>query len=247
MTIAQFIQPGSKIDITVIAQHAKGDTGETKIYTSNVLDIRKNENISIAMPKENDKLVLLPLGVRIELLFYTKTGLYRAAGQVVERYKSANIYMLDVELKTRLEKFQRREFYRYQYLLDFNYYTISAEERNMESAEALYIYLRKAGVLKQRENEGSIVDLSGGGIRFRTDTELHEDDYVLFLIHLKNENLNKLYYIPGKIISCVPTDADNNKNYEIRAKFEIEDDKMREEIIRFIFEEERKARQRGRW
>ena len=34
--------------------------------------------------------------------------------------------------------------------------------------------------------------------------------------------------------------------YEARAKFLITDSSVREEIIRFIFEEERKARQRGR-
>jgi hypothetical protein len=34
--------------------------------------------------------------------------------------------------------------------------------------------------------------------------------------------------------------------YENRLKFIIRDDKIREEIIRYIFAEERKARQRGK-
>lgn len=247
MMVEELIQPGSKIDITVVQQRESTNGDGPKVYKSRVLDIKENGNIEIAMPSEGSRMILLPLGVRMEFVFYTKGGLYRSIGQIKERYKSENIYMLEIELNTQLEKFQRREFFRYQYLLDFSYYTISQEESEYESAEALFVYLRESGLDKERENNGSIVDLSGGGIRFRTDTELQQGDNTLFLIRLKNENLNKLYYILGKIIECNQAELENMKKYEVRAKFHIMDNKIREEIIRFIFEEERKERQRGRW
>ena len=105
---------------------------------------------------------------------------------------------------------------------------------------------KRQGKSRDREYAGRIVDLSGGGIRFRTDQKLRENQYVLFEIHLQNENLDKQYYIIGTIISCIKTEKTPETPYEARAKFLITDSSVREEIIRFIFEEERKARQRGR-
>lgn len=250
MTVAELIRPGDKVDISFI-QQIESMNGETpKTYKSQVLDMKENGNLEVSMPSEGTKLILLPLGVRMEFVFYTRGGLYRSMGQIVERYKSDNVYMLEIELKTQLEKFQRREFFRYPYLLDFNFYTISDLDLNFESGDALLIHLRETEEVLEREHEGSIVDLSGGGIRFRTDTELNPNDEVLFSIHLQNENLNKQYYILGSIISCVRVERkqrENNKKYEARAKFQIKDSNTREEIVRFIFEEERKERQRGRW
>lgn len=250
MTVAELIRPGDKVDIRFIQQIERMNEETPKIYKSQVLDLKENGNLDISMPSEGTKLILLPLGVRMEFVFYSRGGLYRAMGQIVERYKSDNIYMLEIELKTQLEKFQRREFFRYPCLLDFNFYTISDLDLNFESGDALLIHLRETGESLEREYEGSIVDLSGGGIRFRTDKELEPNEKVLFSIHLQNENLNKQYYILGSIISCIRverTQRMNDKKYEVRAKFQIRDSTTREEIVRFIFEEERKERQRGRW
>lgn len=251
MTVAELIRPGDKVDISFIQQIARMNEETPKIYKSQVLDMKENGNIDVSMPSEGTKLILLPLGVRMEFVFYSRGGLYRAMGQIIERYKSDNIYSLEIELKTQLEKFQRREFFRYPCLLDFNFYRISDMELNFESGDALLIHLRETGEAVERECEGSIVDLSGGGIRFRTNEELESTEKVLFSIHLQNENLNKQYYILGEVISCVRVEraqrATSDKKYEVRAKFRIKDSNIREEIVRFIFEEERKERQRGRW
>ena len=252
MTVADLIQPGDKVDISFIQQleNLDVDEKESRTYKSQVLDFKENGNLEISMPSVGTRLILLPLGVRLEFVFFTKNGLYRAMGQIKERYKSDNVYMLEIELKTQLEKFQRREFFRYPYVLDINYYTITDEEAKFESGDALLIHIREIGETEEREYAGSIVDLSGGGIRFRTDKELEADEHLLFSMHLQNENLNKQYYIIGKVISCVRSERIGQmpgKKYEVRAKFQIRDNNTREEIIRFIFEEERKERQRGRW
>lgn len=253
MTVEELIRPGDKVDITFIQQleNINVDGEAQKVYKSQVLDLKENGNLDISMPSEGSKLILLPLGVRLEFVFYSKGGLYRALGQIKERYKSENIYMLEIELKTQLEKFQRREYFRYPCILDFNYYTITEQEAKFESGDALLIHLREDEETtvknKEREYAGSIVDLSGGGVRFRTSKELEPKQWLLFEIHLQNENLNKQYYIIGSVISCVRTENATDKLFEIRAKFQIKDANTREEIIRFIFEEERKSRQRGRW
>ena len=41
-----------------------------KIYKSQVLDLKENGNLEISMPVERGKLVLLPLGIRMEFIFF---------------------------------------------------------------------------------------------------------------------------------------------------------------------------------
>lgn len=121
MAFTDLIKPGDKIDIRLLQQVENEErTGDTvKVYKSQVLDINKRGNLEISMPTEGTKLILLPLDVRLEFVFYSGGFLYKSIGQIVERFKRDNIYTLEVELKTRLEKFQRREFYRYECSIDF--------------------------------------------------------------------------------------------------------------------------------
>lgn len=245
MTVSEVIRPGDKVDISPI-QQLESEKDLTKTYKSKVLDLKENGNIELSMPSEGGKLILLTLGVRYDLVFFSKGGLYRAIGQVKERYKSENVYMLEIELKSEIEKYQRREFFRYPCILDFSYYPITEEEVKIGSGDAIFIQLQEEKEKVERECRGRIVDLSGGGIRFQAAKELESGQYVLFEIHLQNESINKQYYIIGDVISCVQTDKRIDERFEVRAKFLIKENNIREEIIRFIFEEERKSRQRGR-
>lgn len=249
MTVSEIIRPGDKVDISYVQKLEHLEVGEDlpKVYKSQVLDLKENGNIEISMPTEAGRLVLLPLCIRLELVFFSKSGLYRAVGQIIERYKSDNVYMLEVELKSQLEKYQRREFFRYPCVLDVNYYELSEEEYKYGSGDAIFIQIREDKERCKDEQSAKIIDLSGGGVRFYTDHELKKEQYVLFELFLKNESFNKRYYIVAKIISCIHSDKIPEMKYEVRAKFLINDNNVREEIIRFIFEEERKTRQRGRW
>ena len=93
---------------------------------------------------------------------------------------------------------------------------------------------------------GKIVDLSGGGIRFYTEKPVKADACLLLDIRLKNETMDKQFHIPARVLDCHRVENIQEVRYELRAKFFIRDDKVREEIIHYIFEEERKTRQRGK-
>lgn len=247
MTVTQLIHLGDKIDIRLIQQAKQLEKNDepVKLYKSQVLDIKENGNLEISMPSEGGRLILLPLGIRFEFVFYSMGGLYRGMGQIKERYKKDNVYMLQVELKSQIEKFQRREFYRYECVLDFRYYTISAEDAKLETTEEIFSKIRDDDFYG-KELHGKIVDISGGGIRFRTEQETAPGDNMLMEIQLNNEIVDKQYYIVGNVISCIRVENIKDKWFEVRAKFLIKDDKVREQIIRYIFEEERKTRQKDK-
>lgn len=246
MTVSDVIRVGDKIDIRLVQQIESTDKSKEipEVYRSQVLDIKENGNFEIAMPTEKGRLILLPLGVRFEFVFYSYNGgLYRSIGQIVERYKKDGFYMLEVQLRTTLEKFQRREFYRYNCAIDFVFYELEEEQKNMNSADDI-IRAMAAGELKMQSYQGVMVDLSGGGMKFRSPQELKPGDRVLVRLRLTNAKMNRQFHIIGSVIANVVVHTSANVLYESRIKFHIEDDKIREEIIRYIFEEERKNRQK---
>lgn len=251
MTISDVISPGDKVDIKFMQEIEQRNAELAKTYKSQVLDIKESGTLEISMPIEGGKLVLLPLGVRFEFIFYSMGSLFRGIGQIKERYKRENVYMLEIELKSQLEKFQRREYYRYSCIMDVNYYVLTEEEAQLESANAIFVQLSQedenGGIQrKDRERTGQIIDLSGGGTKFCTTEELIPKQYILMGMHLVGEKMNKQYYILGNVISCVRREPAKDRKYEVRVKFLIDDDRIREEIIRFIFEEERRNRQRDK-
>lgn len=247
MKISEVIRPGDKVDIELLQQVEQnhGDYDSGKMYKSQVLDVIENDNIEISMPIEGGKLQLLPLGVRYEFMFYSMGSLYRGVGQIKERYKRENVYMLEIELRSQLEKYQRREFYRFPCLMDVNYYVLTEEEMELEPANAVFVQLQQKEN-KDREKVGQIIDLSGGGMKFIAKQELAPKQHLLITMRLISTSIDQQFCIVGSVISCEERERvrEKEKNYEIRFKFLLEDDKIREQIIRYIFEEERRTRQR---
>lgn len=246
MAIDERIQLGDKIDIRYLQEVERTDEEEfmPRTYYSQVLDTRENGHLVIAMPVEAGKLVLLPVGVRYDLIFTTKAGRYRAEASVVQRYKKDNVFMLEVELKSELEKYQRREYYRYPCLSDMVYYELTEKEMEVGDADAIFMKLRENDDYLFRERGGCMLDLSGGGIRFASYEQIAIGSPLLIEIFLENESMSKHYFILGTVVGNDRNQNEGGYEFEIRVKFVIKDDSVRENIIRYIFEEERKTRQR---
>lgn len=246
MAVSDVIRIGDKIDVRLVQQIENSDkNGESPdVYRSQVLDIKENGNFEIAMPTEKGRLILLPLGVRFEFVFYSYTGsLYKSIGQVVERYKKDGFYMLEIQLRTSLEKFQRREFYRYSCTMDFVFYELNEEQKDTDSVDEILQEMMD-GEVTLPACHGVMVDLSGGGMKFRSSYELKAGNRILVMLRLTNDKMDRQFHILAKVIACIEVHTPAKVLYESRIKFYIEDNRIREEIIRYIFEEERKIRQK---
>lgn len=246
MAVSDIIRLGDKIDIRVLQQIINEEQYSDKpdVYRSQVLDIKANGNFEIAMPTEKGKLILLPLGVRFEFIFYSYNGgLYKSIGQIVERYKKDGFFMLEIQLKRPLEKFQRRAYYRYNCTLDFKFYILDEEQKRMESSDEVYQDIMDED-FEEFVCNGITVDLSGGGMKFRSNQELTAGDKIMVVIRLTNDKMDKQFHVLSNVISCIEVHMPTKVLYESRLEFAIEDNRIREDIIRYIFEEERKVRQK---
>lgn len=236
--ISKYVMPGNKVEIQSVERVKYVDEVEKKkVYHTTVHDVLSEDRLEIYMPMEKSKLILLPVDAEFDLYCYTNGGLYQCFAKVVDRYKSDNKYLLLMELTSNLRKFQRREYYRLSCALEMNARVLEKEEiRAVEQKEK---YLVPGLPLKR----SIIVDISGGGIRFVGDYAYEPESLICCKYHLVIDGKDKEYTLIAQIISVKELEGKKGI-YEHRAQYINIDSLDREEIIRFIFEEERKNRKR---
>lgn len=240
--VSSILKVGDKVEIRAVQQveNQKQEGMPPRVMKSVIYDMKDDGTLELGMPTEGNKMVLLALGIRYELVFYAKGGLYQCIGQVKERYKSDNLYMVSMELKSNLSKLQRREYYRFECLLDIQFFIITAEEAMLENSREILIHHEQA-YPNDELHKGIAVDISGGGLRFVSEESMEIKSTILVRLHLVNENIDREFWVPGIILQKRKLDKELVK-YEYRVKLYMKDTRVREQIIKYIFEEERKSR-----
>ncbi len=236
--LSKYILPGEKVELQAVEKAVLGEGSDDKIYVSKVYDVLSDERLEICMPMEQTKLVLLPVDGVYEICFYTKTGIYQSLARVVDRYKVNGVFLLLFELTSNLRKHQRREYYRFNCILNMKSRELSPDEK-LAYEERKAVFLEESLPLRQ----SIIVDISGGGIRFVANHQYEKDTIIYLTYTLIVQGEEKKYDLTGKILSS--KELENRKGqYEHRVQYVNITNGQREEIIRFIFEEERKNRQK---
>ena len=244
MAISNVIRIGDRLDVK-LEQKVEKDGKleyEEKIYQSQVLDIKEDGKFEVSMPIEKGKVIVPPLGLRFEAVFNTQSGsVYKGVAVITERYRAGGRYLMEIQLKGALQKIQRREYFRYPCLIDFDFFVLD-ESYESKNTEEIYIEFIE-GRLPEIKH-GTTTDLSAGGMRFISPYELDADKRIFVILYLQNDKIDRDFYMFGDIVTSKKSDILGKILYETRVKFEIDDNEMREEIIRFIFEEERRHRKR---
>ncbi len=242
--IQDILQIGNKIDICALEKEnrKKNDGKKTPILVSQLEGVDDDGELVIRMPMYKGKLVLLSLGSRYELMFYARRGLYRAVCQVTDRYKEDNLFMVKVVLKSNLAKYQRREYFRLECIIGMEAYELTRDDAMMLAGQRLEQRVKDPEIA-QTETKAVIVDISGGGIRFISEHRHEEGDCLAVHMTLSNANVEKDIWVVVSIISCRKA-AQNMERYETRAEYVHLGSKLRETIIKYIFDEDRKIRKK---
>lgn len=234
--LTNYVKPGQKVELQYV-EKATEENGDTlkKIYTSTVYDVLSEDRLEIMMPMEKTKLILLPVDAEFNICFYTEQGLYQCFVQIIDRYKSNNVYILVLELTSNLRKYQRREYYRFSCALEMEARDLLEEEKMAVEQEDYHLI---PGLPLKRS---VIVDISGGGLRFVSTQKYEENSLIYCTYYLMLNGQKKKYELVGKILSVKEIQG-RAGTYEHRVQYMNLHVDEREEIIRYIFEEERKHR-----
>ncbi len=238
LLLSKFISPGAKIELEALDRVILSDgSEERKVYESKVVDVIDEDRLEILMPMEQTKLVLLPVRGEYHLHFFTGKGLFQCDARVASRYKNGALYLLEMELISDLQKYQRREYYRYTCTLDMKVRELTdTEKKNLSEGR---------GFLPEdaKSDKATIVDISGGGLRFVTNVPFEPKCLIACEFELLRQGKYKTMELVGEVLSCRQLET-NRGQYEHRVRFVHIQHNQREDIIRYIFEEERKKRQR---
>lgn len=236
--LSRIIKPGDRIELRPVEKNrsnAEAKTGISKAYISQVQSLLSEERMEIVMPMEGTKIVLLPVDAVFDMYLTTFSGLYQCFVRIIDRYKSNNVYILAVELTSNLRKYQRREYYRFSCALEMKSRELSEDE--IRVVDTVDEYLTPGLPLKQ----SVIVDISGGGLRFLSNQQYEPDSLIYINYRLVIKDKVKDYNVVGKVLAVRP--SENRKGvFEHRVQYVNMGTDDREEIIRYIFEEERKHR-----
>lgn len=241
--LSKYIIPGNKVDLQIVKRvkennrKATEDSEQRKIYQTKIYDVMTENQIEVLMPMEQSKLILLPIDGEYDAYFYTDNGLYQCNTRVIDRYRDGNTYVLVLELTSNLRKFQRREYYRFSCALEMNSREMLEEE--IEKLDSDIQDLEPGLPLKR----SVIVDISGGGLRFVANHFYKEGSIILCRYKLVIDGESKEYNLAGKVLAV--RELENRKgNYEHRVQYINMNRYEREEIIKYIFTEERKHRRK---
>lgn len=209
---------------------------DASVYASMILDMGENDTIRISMPTVKGKLIPLPKGGRFDAFFYTGKGIYQAEAVIIERYKSGNIYSMDIILETGLRKYQRRQFYRLEKMIPVKYTPITEEENTSITGTG---EIPDELLAPDIYADGMILDISGGGLRFTGDIEISENQKLLVRFKMPEDRSDREFKIPVTTVKAFKI-ANQSGKYENRVMFENISKESREAIIKSIFEEERR-------
>lgn len=224
---------GDRIELMHI-KSAIGRKVSDKKYGSQLLDFDGDRTAKIAMPISEGKVIPLEIDDDYNLCFFTNSGLYQCTAQIKKRYTENRMYVMDVIFLTPLKKFQRRKFYRLDCLFPIRYRIVPKEqfekkneaEQDNEKDEILW-------------EEGTISDLSGGGIRFHGNVECKKGDFVEIVLPLSLQSGIIPLSLYMKVVSCVHFEG-SGVAYETRGEFLNINEKERETVIKYVFEEQRR-------
>lgn len=244
--LSRVVTPGDRLELNkAVSKEAllkleKEGSVFAKTLVSQVYDIVDETQLKIAMPIVEGKVIPLPVNSKFEICFFTALGLYKSKIIVLDRFKENNIYVLVVELISELSKFQRRQYFRLEYAMDIEYLVIdNSVVSSLKDNVGLINKMLDENVLKR----GISIDISGGGIRFASDEQLDIDSAVLVKVNVTTSDGKSVYGILGKVLNSDKI-INNELMFDQRIEYLDIKNEIREVIIRYIFEQERKMRLR---
>lgn len=249
----QVIHIGDKVEMYKISVQSETENQVRKQYISQILDYMEEDQLKLAMPMEAGRMIPLTVGDFFEVCFYTDSGLFQSSIEIVDRYKEENVHVMIGEFHSDLEKCQRRQYYRLEHIIDINYRYYTREEEILErrlmvndfaNEEARMSCKKILNEVKNKWMIATITDISGGGVRFNSST-LHKTGTLLYLrIPIAQNGAERIFELKGEVVNSAVL-AKKTDYYETRAKFVDIDRDEREQIVKFIFAQERKMLRKG--
>ena len=247
--LREILTLGDKIDIKPLDSNGR-PLHNAKIFASQLVDFVDFDVVNITAPIVYGKAMPLIIGNYFNLCLYSNKGLYQCTGVVLSNHKENNMLITVVRITTNLEKIQRRQYYRLECIHDLEYRVITREEEiiekkfrfnEFESDEEHTACKERLSQIEKHWIKGTISDISGGGARFNSEKLHNKGDKIKIQLDIVIANDAKRLILGADVIASGRI-MNRNDIYEHRVEFADIGQKEREDLIKFIFEQDRRRR-----
>ncbi len=222
------IKLGTKLQLQIKDSKYSNDD---LIYLSQLEEIFNKENILIVVPIFEGIVIPISLATQITIMFYNEKGVYSFEGEISQRIWRGKIALMKIRIKSEIKKKQRREFFRFNWIMPIYYKKISESEK----LPLAYRDKRDKTYIKAVTK-----NISGGGVRIISAKPLKENDIIKIQMDLDNEEL----FIKGQVNRCEVYEKDISR-YDIGVEYKDINHYKREIIIKFIFCKQVEVMQKG--
>ena len=177
--------------------------------------------LSVGAPFEHGEVVPLREGTKVKLIFWDEMSAYSFETKIMQRI-AVPIPILVLELPDSVSKVQRRNFVRVTALYPVTFQTVTREGLS-------------------DSYKGTMLDLSGGGMRFLTEERVDNRSLLYVQLALPNGDLQT----PVRVCRVEKTEDSKPQRYCVSIEFHEISDRDRDRIIRCVFDLQRAMRKKG--
>mgnify|MGYP005851431677 CR=1 FL=1 len=219
------LQTGTKLELQIYDDSGRG----IKPAFSSKFEFAPDEGSAVIdSPMREGNVFPVRVGWNMDVYFTMKDDLYKFNSSVLQRWTRGNLSFLKLEVLGDIRKIQRREFFRLESNVPVKYRIIKLSTDDKDNKEPM-----KSCVTK---------DLSGGGLCLRIREEVERNSLIKGEVDLGPEK--KIPFV-GEVIRVDIIDGGKKYKYEIGISFKKIKKNDKEEIIRFIYSEQRRLRRKG--
>ncbi len=226
------LEPGIKLEMELYDKNGKA----LKPVFISEFEWAEDDGLAIiAAPIHEGIIYPVPAGAVIDVFFGYKLNnargmnMYKLRARVRGRRVIDNIALLEIIPEGEIEKIQRRRYFRFDCSAAVYYRALAFSGKDESGQDEEY-------------KRALAVDLSGCGMRMLTAERLELNTLLEIEIKL-NDNMS--LKLPGRVVRVTPIENNDSFKYEEGIWFKKIDSKHREEIIKYIFQEQRKLRKKG--
>lgn len=193
---------------------------EDGIYKSTIQDSGE-DYFGISIPMKEGKYELLPNDKKVDVIYYDGNDVYKFRTVVIGR-KIEKLMIILLKKPEKYIKAQRRNFARAFMMTKISFAKTKALGKGNE-----YEFI-----------DATMLDISGGGMRFRVKKIMHEGEIIIIKIPVKDEDL----VVRGQVIRVI---QDRNNSASVGITFMDIEERVREKLIKHVFNIMREQRQRS--
>ncbi|MHB1392452.1 MAG: flagellar brake protein [Clostridia bacterium] len=198
-------------------------SGHLHGYSSQVFELHQNEFLDVLIPIHKNQDIYLKQDTILKLVVSRGEAVYELRAVLNDKlFGRVPLYRLKVFAE--INKIQRRDFYRLKLM------------RDVEAAQVEDLKARKYS----ERFRCNLHDISAGGLHISSAKELHEKDMLEITLNLNDRKL----VVFGIIIRRTPS-GNTKAPYAYGVRFDRMSDFERNEISKFIFEEQRRLIKKG--